>query len=98
MIEIQLIEGVLKRAAQRRRVERAWRGFWRGLFIGAVLWVVAFGVFKLAPIPRDSLLVVAICAALVPLALALYAGFRPVSFQETARWVDSRKQLQERLS
>src|SRR4051794_22079647 len=98
MSEIQLIEGVLKRASQRRRLERAWRGFWKGLFVGAVLWFLVFAVFKVAPIPKISLTVAAVCSALIALLTTVYAACRRVSVQETARWVDSKKQLQERLS
>src|SRR6478672_8777301 len=98
MSEIKLIEGVLKRAGHRRRVERAWRFFWKGLFVGAVLWFVLFGVFKLAPIPGIYLTLAAGCSALVPIFAALYGACKRVDVQETARWVDSQKKLHERLS
>ncbi|HUR45627.1 MAG TPA: hypothetical protein VMZ27_07110 [Candidatus Saccharimonadales bacterium] len=98
MSEIQLIEGVLTRACKRRRLERAWRGFWKGLFFGALVWFVVFALFKLAPVPPQYLTAAAIVCALVPLVWAIVMALKPVTMEEMARWVDSKKKLQERLS
>src|SRR3954467_2720411 len=98
MSDIQLIEGVLKNAARRRRLERAWRSFWQGLFLGAILGLLVFAVYKLAPISITVVYVAAAVAALIPVVAAIYAASKPLTLLETARWVDAKRQLQERLS
>src|SRR6185295_8953700 len=82
----------------RRRSQRAWRGLWQGLFIGASLWLVALGLYKLAPIPELTLTVAAVVSlALLPVGF-LVGWSRKPSLAETARWVDGEQHFQERLS
>ena len=51
MSELQIIEAALQQASRRRRWARALRGLWRGLLVGAVLLLVAIGVWHLLPVP-----------------------------------------------
>ncbi len=51
MSELHTIESALQRAAQRRRLDRALRGAWKGLLIASLIWLVALIVYKVAPIP-----------------------------------------------
>ncbi|HKQ38333.1 MAG TPA: hypothetical protein VJ063_09660 [Verrucomicrobiae bacterium] len=98
MGEMHLIEGALKRAARRRRLVAAWRGLWTGLLYGAALWLLVFGVFKFYPIPKLALTVAAAAAGAVAVAFVLAAFFKRHSLIQTARWVDNRQNLKERLS
>jgi hypothetical protein len=98
MNDLHLIESTLVKTAQRRRLERGFRRLWQGLLVGAVIWLVVLGVYKVAPIPeiwaRFSWLILPVGAL-----LGFFWGWsRPVTLNETARWIDSRRQLQERLS
>lgn len=93
-----LIEGALKRAARRRRLVAAWRGLWTGLLYGAALWLLVFGIFKLYPIPKIALTVAAFASGAVVLGFVLAAFFKRHSLIQTARWVDNRQNLKERLS
>jgi len=98
MSSVQLIENTLKRTARRIRLARTWQALWRGLLIGGTLWLVVFAAYKLAPIPVWALYAVGTLALLTPITLSIVAGFRKISALETARFVDARKQLKERLS
>jgi arginine repressor len=98
MSELRVIEEILDRTAQRRRWDRAWRGCWRGLLFGALLWIVVLAVYKVLPIPPDSILVAGMAGGLCALAGGLIGGWRRSTPLETARWVESRQALQERLS
>lgn len=98
MNELEFIESVVHRTARRRRWQRAFRGLWEGLFLGGVLWLGAFGLYKLLPLP-----VVVLGWALAGLGLCALGGallaFRHApSSEATARWLDQRLQLKERLS
>src|SRR2546422_7862544 len=59
MSELELIETALKRAARRRRLARAWRGLWQGLLAGGIVWLLAFSLYKVLPIPTWSLIAAA---------------------------------------
>src|SRR5436309_13611466 len=98
MGEMFLIEGALKRAARRRRYVAAWGGFWKGLLFGAILWLTTYGVFKLYPIPKLALVISAWTAGAIVSAMTLIGCFKRQSLIETARWVDNRQRLKERLS
>jgi hypothetical protein len=98
MSELQLIESALAVAAQRRRRERAFRGLWQGLFIGAAVWLLALGIYKLLPVPVWTLGTAAVLGFASVLAGLLIGGWHRNSVSETARWVDGRQHLQERLS
>ena len=98
MSELHLIESTLAKTAQRRRLERGFRRLWQGLLIGAAVWLALMVVYKLAPVPDEW-----ITYSWLNLPIAALIGFiwgfsRPVTLQETARWVDGQRKLQERLS
>src|SRR6476619_3617789 len=98
MSELQLIEGVLERTSRRRRWDRAWRYFWQAFLAGCLLWLATLVLYKILPLPPSILT----WSGLLALAL-MPAGFllgwsRRISRVESARWVDGRLQLQERLS
>src|ERR1043166_3710603 len=98
MSEIQFIESALQQTARRRRWAHALRGMWFGLFVGAILWLITLAVYKLAPIPVWSLLVAGV-AAIICMAIGfIVGGWRKASLEQTARWVDIRQHLKERLS
>src|SRR2546427_1398151 len=98
MSEIQLIQSTLERTACRRRWQRGWRTFWQGLFAGAALWLFVLGLYKLRPLPEQTLTIAAwAAAALMPIGF-LVGFWRKPSLVETARWVDERQHLQERIS
>jgi hypothetical protein len=98
MSDLQIIEQTLERAARRRRRERAFRGFWQGLFVGASIWLLALCVYKLLPIPVWTLAAAGIAGGVAALIGLIVGGWRKNSVGETARWVDGRQHLQERLS
>lgn len=98
MSDIQKIESVVLKTARRQRWQRAWHGFWQGLLIASGIWLVGLTAFKAFPITEVVLL-----AAGVAGVLAMVTGFilgwrrRPTLLQ-TARWIDDKRRLQERLS
>ncbi len=98
MSEIQLIENVLSQTERRRRRERAYRGLWQGLFIGASIWCVTLVAHKLLPTPYWTLPAAAGLGVATVLACVIAGAWRRHSVSETARWVDGRQRLQERLS
>lgn len=98
MSDLEAIQNVLTRADRRRRSQRAWNGFWQGLFIGAVIWLAAMATYKLAPIPVSILIGAAALALLCVVAGFLQGWFQKSTLLETARCVDDRQRLQERLS
>jgi len=98
MSEFQIIQNALERAAQRRRWERALFALWRGLLLGALLWLVALIIFKLTPLPASVLLWVGLGALSCPLVGFVIGFWRKPSLPETARWVDVKQNLRERMS
>ena len=50
MSDFETIQNAVRIAANRRRWLRGWRGFWQGLFAGALLWLLALGCYKLFPV------------------------------------------------
>ena len=98
MSELQVIQSALERAAQRRRWNRALRGMWRGLLVGAIGSLLLLGVFHLYPLPLWT----QVLAALLPfpclLVGAVLGGWRRLALAQVARWVDGRQHLKERLS
>src|SRR4051812_9192860 len=98
MNSLQVIEATLKRTARRIRLERMWHGLWRGLLLGGGVWLIAFALYKLAPVPVAALYASAAGALLIPIVWAVACGCRKMSLFQTARFVDSRKELKERLS
>jgi hypothetical protein len=98
MSELHLIESTLAKTAQRRRLERGLRRLWQGLLIGAAVWLALMVVYKLAPVP-DAWITYSWLTLPVAALIGFIWGFsRPVTLQETARWVDGQRKLQERLS
>ncbi|HMO64074.1 MAG TPA: hypothetical protein PKE47_02415, partial [Verrucomicrobiota bacterium] len=51
MSELRAIEEKLRRAAGRRRLDRALRGMWRGFFLAVCLWLALATAYKLLPLP-----------------------------------------------
>ena len=98
MSELQLIEFALAQASSRRRRERAFHGLWQGLFVGAAIWLLTLGIYKVMPIPAWTLTVAAALGAGSVLVGLIIGGWHRNSVSETARWVDGRQHLQERLS
>jgi hypothetical protein len=98
MSDFEAIQNVLARTARRRRSQRAWNGFWQGLFFGAVIWLAALGAYKLAPIPFSILIGAAGLALLCVAAGFLRGWFHKSSLLQTARCLDDRQHLQERMS
>lgn len=98
MSEIQLVTESLERASRRLRLNRALRGLWFGLLIGASVWLLALVVFKLAPIPAATLNIAATTGATCALIGFVIAGWRKPSIAATARWVDVKQNLKERMS
>jgi chromosome segregation ATPase len=98
MSDFQVIENALKTTSARHRLQRAWAGFWKGLLVAGILWLVVFGIYKLAPIPPVSLTIAGLAAACLLLATVIISVSRKKSLLETARWIDERQKLQQRLS
>ena len=98
MSELQQIESALQLAARRRRRERALRGLWQGVFVGTLIWFVALAIYKVAPIPVGVLEAAAAAGLASPIVGFVIGGWRKTSISETARWVDGKQHLQERLS
>lgn len=98
MSELQIIQSTLELAARRRRWARAQHGLWTGLFVGSVLWLAALATFKLAPVSISVLAWSGIVALGCPLAGFLIGGWRKSGLAETARWVDVKQNLKERMS
>ncbi|HXT42082.1 MAG TPA: hypothetical protein VN887_18890 [Candidatus Angelobacter sp.] len=98
MSEIQIIQTTLERTARRRRWQRGWRSLWQGLFMGTALWLVVLALYKLLPLPEQTLTIAAgVAAVLMP--AGFLAGFwRKPTLDQTARWMDERQHFQERLS
>lgn len=98
MNELEQIRLVLGKLARRRRWAHGLTGLWTGALVGAILMLVGIIVYKVAPIPESVLAVVGVCAVAAA-AIGFVAGWmKPVSLMDTARFVDSRKKFQERLS
>ncbi len=74
------------------------RGLWQGLLVAALIWLAAVVVYKLAPIPSWTLGAAAGAGILCAVVGRVLGGWRKTSLAETARWVDGRQQLQERIS
>ena len=98
MSELQVIESTLQRAARRRRLANALRGLWLGLLAGSLLWLVALGVYKLAPIPVATIWWTGAVALACPPFGFLLGGWRKPTLPATARWLDVQQDLKERLS
>jgi len=98
MSDLQLIEKTLMVAARRRRRERAVRGLWQGMLIGAILVFLTVAAYKLLPLPLWSIRAAAAAGIVCSFAGLIIGAWRRDSLGDTARWVDGRQHLQERLS
>ncbi len=98
MPEIDAIRQTLAAAAGRRRWQRALNGLCRGLFYGSAIWLLALGVYKLAPVPYAVAQGAAGVALLLTIIFFALGWRHKPSLAQTARWVDAREHLQERLS
>ncbi len=98
MSELETIQSVLVRTERRRRWQRVWHGFWVGFVVGAATWLATLGLYKLAPIPPVTLELVGWLWAALVLGAMILAGWRRLTPLQTARWVDEREHMQERLS
>src|ERR1051325_46470 len=98
MSELNTIEAALQKAAQRRRLDRTLRGAWRGLLVASIVWLVALVSYKLLPVPFDVLAFAGLAGILCVIVGAILGGWRKSSTNETARWVDVKQNLKERLS
>ncbi|HEX4644570.1 MAG TPA: hypothetical protein VH598_03085, partial [Verrucomicrobiae bacterium] len=98
MSNLQFIEATLARAERRRRCERAFRGMWQGMLAGALVWLLAVGAYKLFPVPRWVMPAAAAAGVAAVLAGVLIGAWRKTSLDQTARWVDGKQHLEERLS
>lgn len=98
MSELETIQSALKRARRRCRWQRACHELWRGLFVGSALWAIALITYKLLPIPVITLSIAAAMGLLAVLVGFLKGWITQPTLQQTARWVDERQQLKERLS
>jgi hypothetical protein len=98
MNQIRIVEAALEKTARRKRWQNGWKGFWKGLLAGSLIWVGVLVVFKLFPVP-PLVLAIAGGAACVAMATGFILGWRnEPSLLETARWVDQKQKLEERLS
>lgn len=98
MNELQVIQTTLERAAQRRRMERAWRGLFTGALIAGCLCLAAIGLYKLWEFPRPAFYWVGGVALACVLGGFIVGFWRKASLLETARWVDVKQNLRERMS
>jgi hypothetical protein len=98
MSDLQLIEQTLTVAARRRRRERALRGLWQGMLAGVIIVFATVAAYKLLPLPAWSLRAALAVGGAVAVAGLIIGAWHKDSLTETARWVDGRQHLQERLS
>jgi uncharacterized protein with von Willebrand factor type A (vWA) domain len=98
MSELEIIQTTLQRAAARRRWERTWQGFWKGTLAGGIIWLASVVLYKLAPIPAAWTFYAGGLALLAILVGAIWGWLHKPTLRQTARWVDTQQQLQERLS
>jgi len=98
MSELEVINQVLERTARRRRIERALAGLWRGALAGAAVWLLTLLIYKFLPVPPVALLAGGITGLAVALAGLVMGAWQTGSLMDTARWVDQRKKLDERVS
>lgn len=97
MNELQHIEESLRDVARRRRWNRALLGLARGLFFGAAAAFLVYGLYKLVAIPPIVVPAAFIVAGAAGIMGGVIGWMRRMSLLETARWVDVRLGLKERL-
>ena len=97
MSDLQVIQQAVELTTRRRRWQRAWSAAWKGLLIGCLVWLVSLLLFKMFPIPMETLVWTGAVAGLFVVSGFLTGWLRPLSVAETARWLDERQALQQRL-
>ena len=98
MSELEQVERMVREAGRRRRWQRAWRGLWFGVLAGAGVWLLGLGLYKLLPLPELTLAFAGVTGVLCFAAGGLVGWWRADGLLGTARWLDERQQLKERLS
>lgn len=98
MSELQVIQSTVQQANRRRRWECAWRGMWLGLVWAGAAWLVSLVVYKLTPVPVEVLQWGAALSGFLIAAGFLRGWLKAPSLLETARWLDSKEKLKERIS
>jgi hypothetical protein len=98
MNELGTIQSALERAARRQRLARALRGLWFGLLIASAIWLATLVAFKIYPLPLVSFAISGGAGLACIIVGALVGGWRKPTVGETARWVDVKQNLKERLS
>ncbi|HEX3718826.1 MAG TPA: hypothetical protein VH595_12730 [Verrucomicrobiae bacterium] len=98
MSDLDAIQQLLGRAASRRRREHALNGLWLGLFAGALIWLAALVTYKLVPVPESILGVAAVLACVFMAAGFIRGWLRKPTLEQTARRLDQRQGLEERIS
>jgi hypothetical protein len=98
MSDLQAIQSALETTSRRRRWQNGIDRLWLGLLIGSLLWLVTLVLYKFLPLPVETPLVggaLALCSVIVAFCVGF---FRKATVAESARWLDQRQHLQERLS
>src|SRR5580692_10743850 len=98
MGELETIQSALERTARRRRWARALHGLWNGFLPGAILALLVVSLYHVLPLPSWAVLAAPFIPIPFMLVGLLVGGWRRPALAETARWVDVRQGLQERLS
>jgi hypothetical protein len=98
MSDLQIIQSALERAANRHRWSRAFRGLWHGLLFGAIISLVLLAAHRIFPVPDWFMVATPLVPLPCMLAGLIMGGWRKPGPSETARWLDSRTHLEERLS
>jgi hypothetical protein len=98
MSDLQVLQQTLDRTVARARLVRAWRGLWRGMLVGAVVYLACLSAYKLAPVPW-AVVQAGLVGGLVAMVAGLVWGLgHRVTTDEAARFLDLRAGLKERLS
>ncbi|MSU35178.1 MAG: hypothetical protein EXS36_08690 [Pedosphaera sp.] len=98
MSELKQIQDILGRTAARQRMQRGWQGLWRGALVGALAYLGALLLFKVAPVPKEMLRWSAIASVACAIVGFLIGWLRRVTPEAAARFLDQKQHLQERLS
>lgn len=98
MSELDRVERVVQAARRRLRWQRAWRGLWLGVLSGAAVWLAGLALYKLLPLPDLTLAVAGIVGLVCMAAGGAIGCWRHQGLLPTARWLDERQGLKERLS
>ncbi len=92
------LESVIRRTARRRRVLRAWDAAWKGGLVGAAIASIVVALWKFQLVDAKVLFWFWLAAGLSPLVAAVIGAWRKSERLATARWLDERQRLQQRLS